>query len=130
MKLRQIMLIVPRVLSPIVGVILVMLPKKNCCLWSYHTTYKKLCGPGDENRVYHANNARTHVSYRVVYKSRQPAKFAGFSARFHWLLSLLHESRYVEEMMFIRSHNCLLFTKLRLLKTLVLHVGFYHKAWL
>ena len=35
---------------------------------------------------------------RVVYKSRQPAKFAGFSARFRWLLSLLHKSKYVEEM--------------------------------
>ena len=35
---------------------------------------------------------------RVVYKSRQPAKFAGFSARFCQLLSLLHESKYVEEM--------------------------------
>ena len=35
---------------------------------------------------------------RVVYKNRQPAKFAGFSARFCQLLSLLHESRYVEEM--------------------------------
>ena len=35
---------------------------------------------------------------RVVYKSRQPAKFAGFSARFRRLLSLLHESKYVEEM--------------------------------
>lgn len=27
---------------------------------------------------------------RVVYKSRQPAKFTGFSARFHQLFSLLH----------------------------------------
>ena len=36
--------------------------------------------------------------FRVAYKSRQPAKFAGFSARFRWLLSLLHESKYVEEM--------------------------------
>ena len=35
---------------------------------------------------------------RVVYKSRQPAKFAGFSARFRRLLSLLHESKNVEEM--------------------------------
>ena len=35
---------------------------------------------------------------RVVYKSRQLAKFAGFSARFRRLLSLLHESKYVEEM--------------------------------
>ena len=40
---------------------------------------------------------------RVVYKSRQPANFAGFSARSRRLLSLLHEPRYVEEMMFIRS---------------------------
>ena len=47
-------------------------------------------------------------------KSRQ--LFACFSARFCRLLSLLYESRYVEEMMFIRSHNCLLFTKLQLLK--------------
>lgn len=30
---------------------------------------------------------------RVVYKSRQPAKFTDFSARFHQLLSLLQESR-------------------------------------
>ena len=35
---------------------------------------------------------------RVVYKSRQPAKFTGFAARFRQLLSLLHESKYVEEM--------------------------------
>ena len=35
---------------------------------------------------------------RVVYKSRQLAKFAGFSAMFRRLLSLLHESKYVEEM--------------------------------
>ena len=34
----------------------------------------------------------------VLYKSRQPAKFAGFAARFRQLLSLLHESKYVEEM--------------------------------
>ena len=37
---------------------------------------------------------------RVVYKSRQPAKFAGFSARFRRLLSLLQEQRYVELMFF------------------------------
>ena len=36
--------------------------------------------------------------YRVVYKSHWLAKFAGFSARFRRLLSLLHESKYVEEM--------------------------------
>ena len=36
---------------------------------------------------------------RVVYKSREPAKFAGFSARVRRLLSLLlHESKYVVEM--------------------------------
>ena len=48
---------------------------------------------------------QSHSIYniRVVYKSRQPANFAGFSARFRRLLSLLHESRYVEDMMFIRS---------------------------
>ena len=56
------------------------------------------------------------IEHRVVYKRRQPAKFAGFSARFWRLLSLLHKSRYVEEMMFIRSQNRLLFTKLQLLK--------------
>ena len=55
---------------------------------------------------------------RVVYKSQQPAKFTSFSARFSQLLSLLHESRYVQEMMFIKSHNCLLFTKLWLTKKL------------
>ena len=38
------------------------------------------------------------MNTRVVYKSRQPAKFAGFSARFRRLLLLLHESKYVEEM--------------------------------
>ena len=37
------------------------------------------------------------VNYRVVYKSWQPAKFPGFSARFCPLLSLLHDSKYVEE---------------------------------
>ena len=36
--------------------------------------------------------------FRVACKSRQPAKFAGFSARFRRLLSLLPESKYVEEM--------------------------------
>ena len=61
---------------------------------------------------------RINSATRVVYKSRQPANFTGFSARFCQLLSLLHESRYVKEMMFIRSHNCLLFTKLQLLKNL------------
>ena len=40
-------------------------------------------------------------NHRVVYKSRQPVKFTGFSARFRRLLSLLHEPRYVE--MFIRA---------------------------
>ena len=35
---------------------------------------------------------------RVVYKSWQLAKFAGFSARFRRLLSLLHESKHVKEM--------------------------------
>ena len=51
---------------------------------------------------------------KVVYKSRQPAKFAGFSARFCRLLSLLQETRYGKEMMFIRS-------KLRLNKNINLH---------
>ena len=55
---------------------------------------------------------------RVVYKSQQLAKFAGFSDRFCQLLSLLHKWRYAEETMFIRSHNRLLFTKLQLLKNL------------
>ena len=59
--------------------------------------------------------------YRVVYKVQQPAKFAGFSARFCQLFSLLHESRCFEEVMFIRSKllglnnikklNCLSFLK-------------------
>ena len=40
----------------------------------------------------------TGLPSRVVYKSWQPAKFAGFSARFHRLLSLLHKSKHVEEM--------------------------------
>ena len=31
------------------------------------------------------------LQYRVVDKSKQPAKYTGFSARFHWLLSLLRE---------------------------------------
>ena len=35
---------------------------------------------------------------KVVYKSRQPAKFTGFSKRFCRLLSLLQESRYGKEM--------------------------------
>ena len=54
-------------------------------------------------------------STRVEYKSQQPANFAAFSARFRRLLSLLHESRYVEEM---DSQPRLLFTKLWLLKNL------------
>lgn len=44
-----------------------------------------------------------YIRRRVVYKSRQPAKFAGFSVRFRRLLSLFEESRHVEEMMFMRS---------------------------
>ena len=44
-----------------------------------------------------------YLSHRVVYKSRQPAKFAGFSVRFRRLLSLFEESRHVKEMMFMRS---------------------------
>ena len=36
---------------------------------------------------------KTHHVLRVVYKSRQPAKFTGSSARFHRLLSLLQQSR-------------------------------------
>ena len=60
---------------------------------------------------------------RVEYKSRQLAKFAAFSARFRRLRSLLQESRYVEEMMLIRSHNRLLFTKLQLLKNLSKMLG-------
>ena len=44
-----------------------------------------------------------YYQHRVVYKSRQPAKFAGFSVRFRRLLSLFEESRHVEEMMFMRS---------------------------
>ena len=35
------------------------------------------------------NELSTSLHNRVVYKSRQPAKFAGFSARFRRLLSLL-----------------------------------------
>ena len=56
----------------------------------------------------------TRLQNRVVhvYNSLQPAKFAGFSARFHRLLSLLQKPRYVKEMMFIRSHNRLLFKTL------------------
>ena len=34
----------------------------------------------------------------IYCKSRQPAKFASFPARFHRLLSLLHESKYVEQL--------------------------------
>lgn len=40
---------------------------------------------------------------RVVDKSSQLAKFAGFSARFCWLLLLLQESWYGEEIVFISS---------------------------
>ena len=58
------------------------------------------------------------VLHRVVYKSRQPAKFAGFSARFRRLLSLLHESKHSLNMSKRWTHNRLLFTKLRLLKNL------------
>ena len=61
--------------------------------------------------------------FRVVYKSWQSAKLAGFFARFCQLLSLPHQSRYVEEMMFIRSHNHQLFTKLRLLMVIFLGVS-------
>ena len=55
---------------------------------------------------------------RVEYKSPQPAKFAGFSARFRQLLSLLHESKHSLNMLRRWTHNHLLFTKLRLLKSL------------
>ena len=55
---------------------------------------------------------------RVVYKSRQPVKFAGFSARFRRLLSMLRESKHSLNMSRRWTHNRLLFTKLRLLKNL------------
>ena len=38
------------------------------------------------------------IIYRVVYKNQQLAKFPSFSVRFFRLLSLLHESRYAEDM--------------------------------
>ena len=47
---------------------------------------------------YQQHDGHLQWASRVVYKSRQPAKFAGFSARFRRLLSLLHKSKYVEEM--------------------------------
>ena len=64
------------------------------------------------------DTSQRRITVRVEYKSQQLEKFAGFSARFCWLLLLLHKSRYVKEMMSIRSHNRLLFTKLQLLKNL------------
>jgi len=67
---------------------------------------------------------------RVVYKSRQPAKFAGFSARFRRLLSLLHESKHSLNMSRRWTHNRLLFTKLRLLKNLKKTLDtFWEKRW-
>ena len=67
-----------------------------------------------------ANGALTHYKFRVVYMSWQLANFPGFSARFRRLLSLLHKSKYVEEM----DPQPSTFHKTRLLKNLkkTLHV--------
>ena len=59
-------------------------------------------------------NGKNTEASRVVYKRRQPVKFDSFFAIFRRLLSLFREARYVEEMMYVRSHN--LFAKLWLLK--------------
>ena len=75
------------------------------------THYAPLC-------VKTADNCNKTATLRVVYKSRQPAKFAGFSARFRRLLSLLHESKHSLNMSRRWTPNRLLFTKLRLLKNL------------
>ena len=54
------------------------------------------------------------VNFVPWYKSWQPAKFACFSARCRRLLSLLHKSKYVEQM----DPQPSTFRKLRLLKNL------------
>lgn len=64
---------------------------------------------------------------RVVYKSRLPVNFAGFSGRFCRLLSLFHESRYVEGMMFITSHP--LFLKLPDFETIWFGSQWRSKSW-
>ena len=53
--------------------------------------------------IYFSRNTGYLKTWRKHCKSWQPAKFAGFSAGFHQLLSLLHEPRYGKEMIFIRS---------------------------
>ena len=58
----------------------------------------KLCICAPNYRLRSEQVATVVNNNRVVYKSWQPAKFAGFSARFRRLLSLLYESKYVEEM--------------------------------
>ena len=96
----------------------------DCCRIKWTIVYKKLfpldCSLSslDESKPFHKVRRRTvkatisssrhpvscllrcwtPLLSWVVYKSRQLAKFAGFSARFHRLLSLLHESKYFEEM--------------------------------
>ena len=52
-----------------------------------------LPSPGDLRNPYLFSDkayAQFEPYFRVLCKSQQSAKFAGFSARFHWLLSLLH----------------------------------------
>ena len=41
------------------------------------------------NSIQNQENRDIYRIHRVVYKSQQPAMFAGYSAKFRWLLSLL-----------------------------------------
>ena len=60
--------------------------------------YPTLFSDTEVNNFRAEQRVSSNLIGRVVYKGRQPAKFAGFSARFRRLLSLLHESKYVEKM--------------------------------
>ena len=96
------------------GMFVVSISGVNCAFWSHLGCLGKntiICNPHVAVKVSFRVSCKEIQKYRVVFKSRQPAKFASFSARFRWLLSLLHKLKYVEEMMCIRSHNRLLFHK-------------------
>ena len=95
-----------------------MLPPNNNNNNNNNYCRSQVCSTSTAHSVAVVDEIPSTPSGRVVNKSRQPAKFAGFSARFRRLLSLLHESKHSVNMSRRWAHNRLLFTKLRLLKNL------------
>ena len=70
----------------------------------------KVDGLSDDHKIGKNRTFQIHYVHRLIKWCSVRHVYAGlyiragsFSARFRWLLSSLHESRYVEEMMFIRS---------------------------